>query len=614
MPEQRGPADHRCGLAAARGARVRRPGRCAAAPRGADVGRLAARGDPAPAACRPCSAGSPKRPTPTRACSASGRSATASARRTGTCGCCATRAPRPSGWPSCWPPAGMRPTCCCGRRRRPRCSPTTPTCCHARATPSCARRCNAAQRYADPVEAIAAVRAVRRRELFRVAAADVFGLIDVDAVGRALTDIARATLEGGLAAATRAIEAERREPLQTEPGGDRDGPARRRRDVVLPATPTCSSCTSRCPAPTSAPPPRRPSRSRTSCAGCSPCPARIRPSSSTPTCGPRAGRGRWSARWRRTRSTTSAGRRSGRRRRCCAPTRSRATRSWAQTFVELIDPLRYPAKGLSAGRRHRGAPDQGPGRRRAAAARGRPEHPRQARPRWPGRRRVDGPAAADAVCRPASRAADDPDHRRARRGGRSRPCQRLDCRRADPGLAAGQPDPQRHHAGAGQGRRTRCRHTPATGSESPSSAATTATRPAASATTTCASPAAPAPPSTRSSGTERAWHARSGRRVAGQRSAGGEALGGDPGDGDDLGLVEDAVALAGGEATPDAVRLLHHQRVLAAARQAPGSSRSTALPAFRGAAGPGRAQSRAERRLRDRRCGTGRRTAIPIAR
>ncbi len=73
----------------------------------------------------------------------------------------------------------------------------------------------AAQRQKDPVEAITAVRAVRRRELFRVAAADVFGLLDVDEVGQALTAIARATLEGGLAAAEAAIESERRTPVAT---------------------------------------------------------------------------------------------------------------------------------------------------------------------------------------------------------------------------------------------------------------------------------------------------------------------------------------------------------------------------------------------------------------
>ncbi|MEP6665486.1 MAG: bifunctional [glutamine synthetase] adenylyltransferase/[glutamine synthetase]-adenylyl-L-tyrosine phosphorylase, partial [Nocardioidaceae bacterium] len=73
----------------------------------------------------------------------------------------------------------------------------------------------AARRQDDPVEAITAVRAVRRRELFRVAAADIFGLLDVDSVGQALTSIARATLEGGLATAEAAIQSERRGPLPT---------------------------------------------------------------------------------------------------------------------------------------------------------------------------------------------------------------------------------------------------------------------------------------------------------------------------------------------------------------------------------------------------------------
>jgi glutamate-ammonia-ligase adenylyltransferase len=75
--------------------------------------------------------------------------------------------------------------------------------------------CNAAARHVDPTEAIAAVRGVRRRELFRVAAADVFGLVDVAAVGSALSDIAKASLEGGLVAAAAAIRAERRGELPT---------------------------------------------------------------------------------------------------------------------------------------------------------------------------------------------------------------------------------------------------------------------------------------------------------------------------------------------------------------------------------------------------------------
>jgi [glutamine synthetase] adenylyltransferase / [glutamine synthetase]-adenylyl-L-tyrosine phosphorylase len=74
----------------------------------------------------------------------------------------------------------------------------------------------AAGRYDDPVEAISAVRGVRRRELFRVAAADVLGLVDVTTVGDALSDIAGASLAGGLVVAIRAVESERRQTLPTD--------------------------------------------------------------------------------------------------------------------------------------------------------------------------------------------------------------------------------------------------------------------------------------------------------------------------------------------------------------------------------------------------------------
>lgn len=73
----------------------------------------------------------------------------------------------------------------------------------------------AAARHGDPVEAITAVRALRRRELFRVAAADIFGLIRVDEVGAALTGVAKATLEGALVAATASVESERQAAVPT---------------------------------------------------------------------------------------------------------------------------------------------------------------------------------------------------------------------------------------------------------------------------------------------------------------------------------------------------------------------------------------------------------------
>jgi glutamate-ammonia-ligase adenylyltransferase len=71
----------------------------------------------------------------------------------------------------------------------------------------------AGHRQTDPVAAIEAVRAIRRRELFRIAVADLVGVLDVATVGYALTDLAAATLEAALAVATTAVEAERRAPL-----------------------------------------------------------------------------------------------------------------------------------------------------------------------------------------------------------------------------------------------------------------------------------------------------------------------------------------------------------------------------------------------------------------
>ena len=71
-------------------------------------------------------------------------------------------------------------------------------------------------RHDDPVVAAGVVRSVRRRELFRVATADLVGLLPTEQAGEALTDVAGATLAGALEAAVRAIEAERRAPLVTQ--------------------------------------------------------------------------------------------------------------------------------------------------------------------------------------------------------------------------------------------------------------------------------------------------------------------------------------------------------------------------------------------------------------
>ncbi len=68
-------------------------------------------------------------------------------------------------------------------------------------------------RHNDPTSAIESVRAVRRRELVRIAMGDVLGMHDVTVVGEALTDAADATVVAALALAEKAITAERRSPL-----------------------------------------------------------------------------------------------------------------------------------------------------------------------------------------------------------------------------------------------------------------------------------------------------------------------------------------------------------------------------------------------------------------
>ncbi len=65
-------------------------------------------------------------------------------------------------------------------------------------------------RNVDPSTAIRTVLALRRRELFRTSAADLLGLLDVDEVGRALSDITSATIVGGLAVARSTVAAARR--------------------------------------------------------------------------------------------------------------------------------------------------------------------------------------------------------------------------------------------------------------------------------------------------------------------------------------------------------------------------------------------------------------------
>ena len=175
-------------------------------------------------------------------------------------------------------------------------------------------------------EALEAVRAVRRRELFRTSVADLVGYSDLEQVGAALTDITSAVVGGALELAVRVVEQRTGRPCR--PGSPSSAWAGSvAASSATAATPTSSSSMTRPPVPRSrrrrrgAPPWCR------SSAGCSLHPVRTRRSSSTWGCGPRARTGHWCAASRRTAATTSAGRWSGRPRLCCGRRRWPATPS-----------------------------------------------------------------------------------------------------------------------------------------------------------------------------------------------------------------------------------------------------------------------------------------------
>ena len=93
-----------------------------------------------------------------------------------------------------------------------------------------------AGRHADPVRAIAAARTLRRRELARIASADLLGMLEVTDVCKALTSVWVAVLQAALDAVIRANTPD--DGRARADRGDRDGPARRRRTRATGRTPT----------------------------------------------------------------------------------------------------------------------------------------------------------------------------------------------------------------------------------------------------------------------------------------------------------------------------------------------------------------------------------------
>ncbi|RJL32572.1 bifunctional [glutamine synthetase] adenylyltransferase/[glutamine synthetase]-adenylyl-L-tyrosine phosphorylase [Bailinhaonella thermotolerans] len=67
----------------------------------------------------------------------------------------------------------------------------------------------------DAENAVAAVRALRRRELFRTAVADVLGLLDVEETGDAITSVTSVAIQAAVDTAIAKVEVERRGPLPT---------------------------------------------------------------------------------------------------------------------------------------------------------------------------------------------------------------------------------------------------------------------------------------------------------------------------------------------------------------------------------------------------------------
>ena len=201
-------------------------------------------------------------------------------------------------------------------------------------------------RQADPESAIAAIRATRRRELFRISAADCLGLLSIDEVGQALSHIADATIQAALAVATQVVRVRRK--AGRGPGRvrhHRHGPIRREElgygsdaDVMFvyrgrggiddkaasDAALGVANELSRLLALPSADPPID-------------MDADLRPEDAT---------ARWLVRWRPTRPTTGGGRRPGRRKRSCVRAAGRGSPALQDAFIEVIDPIRYPRRGV----------------------------------------------------------------------------------------------------------------------------------------------------------------------------------------------------------------------------------------------------------------------------
>ena len=233
----------------------------------------------------------------------------------------------PSGWPACWPPRATPPTCWSASRRACRMLGED-------LTPLDVRGAHRPRWWPRPAaRTIRATRSgrsgpIRRRELFRIAVGDLLGETDVADVGAGLSRLTDATLEATLEVAGRAVRRAARPRQRADPDGDRrDGPVRRLRAVLRQRRRRAVRARPAAGRRPAGGVDVRPGRRQRAAPAAARCPATTRRSRSTPTCGPRASRGRWCAPSTPTPPTTPSGRRCGRRRRCCAPTPWSATRT-----------------------------------------------------------------------------------------------------------------------------------------------------------------------------------------------------------------------------------------------------------------------------------------------
>ena len=323
-----------------------------------------------------------------------------------------------------------------------------------------------AARYDDAAEAVVAVRALRRRELFRIAATDILEPLTVDDVGNALTDVADATISGALQAATAELERARGSALPTRMlvigmgrygggeigyGSDADVvfvhdplPGVDEREAAAAASLVANEVRSLLNAPSPDPP---------AAAGHRPAPGG--------QAGPARAHGGLLPRVLRPVALVLGGpgppaRRSGRRRSAGLGPGARRDRP---------DPL--------AGRRGRGRPAardppaQGPDGERAAAAGCGSDAAHEAGARRALGRRVGHPAAP-AAARPSDpRAAHDPDDGRPRGGPAHGPAGGSRRRCALRRLADGHAHPQRRDARARSGHRHGAHRRPGAGSGEP---------------------------------------------------------------------------------------------------------------------------------------------------